>query len=66
MQKEIIMKTYEVTDARFIAGQHRAVGESVKLSECAAKYYVAPNGTGLKLRMPKPAKQGEKPIKTEG
>lgn len=40
---------YEATEARFIGGQHRAVGDPVKMSEKAAKYYLPPYGTGLKL-----------------
>jgi hypothetical protein len=38
---------YEVTEARFILGAHRPVGALVQATERAAKYYVAPNGTGL-------------------
>lgn len=43
------VKDYEVTEARFIDGQHRAVGDPVKMSERAAKYYMQPHGTGLKV-----------------
>ncbi|MEH6521223.1 hypothetical protein [Sulfitobacter sp.] len=43
------LKDYEVTVARFIGGQHRAVGDPVKMTERAAKYYMEPHGTGLKL-----------------
>ena len=43
------LKNYEVTEARFIAGQHRKVGDPVQMAERAAKYYVAPYGTGLKV-----------------
>ena len=43
------LKNYEVTEARFIAGQHRKVGDTVQMTERAAKYYVAPYGTGLKV-----------------
>lgn len=43
------LKDYEVTEARFIGGQHRKVGEPVQMTERAAKYYVAPYGTGLKV-----------------
>ncbi len=43
------LKDYEVTEARFIDGQHRAVGEPVKMSERAAKYYMQPHGAGLKV-----------------
>jgi hypothetical protein len=43
------LKDYEVTEARFIGGQHRAVGEPVKMAGRAAKYYMQPHGTGLKV-----------------
>lgn len=43
------VKEYEATQARFIGGQHRAVGDPVKMTERAAKYYMEPNGSGLKL-----------------
>ncbi len=46
------VKDFEVTEARFIGGQHRAVGEPVKMTERAAKYYIEPHGTGLKLAAP--------------
>ena len=39
---------YEVTTAREIGGEHRAVGEIVTLTPRAAKYYLPPYGTGLK------------------
>lgn len=45
-------KDYEVTETRFIGGQHRKVGEPVQMTERAAKYYVAPYGTGLKPSAP--------------
>lgn len=45
-------KDYEVTEERFIGGQHRKVGEPVQMTERAAKYYVAPYGTGLKPATP--------------
>ena len=43
------LKNYEVTEARFIGGQHRAVGEPVQMTERAAKYYIEPYGKGLKV-----------------
>jgi hypothetical protein len=43
------LKDYEVTVARSIGGQHRAVGDPVKMTERAAKYYMEPHGAGLKL-----------------
>jgi len=46
------LNDYEVTEARFIGGQHRKVGEPVQMTERAAKYYVAPYGTGLKPAAP--------------
>lgn len=68
------LKDYEVTEARFIGGQHRKVGEPVQMTERAAKYYVAPYGTGLKPAAPSralpaakaEAKPAEKVAKTEG
>ncbi len=50
MAKEV--KDYEVTEARFIGGQHRAVGELVQMTDRAAKYYIEPHGAGLKLAAP--------------
>jgi len=55
------LKDYEVNEARFIAGQHRKVGDPVRMTERAAKYYVAPNGTGLKPLASTNALSGEKP-----
>lgn len=55
-----VLKDYEVTESRFIAGQHRNVGELVKMTELAAKYYTAPYGSGLKLASTAPAPQPEK------
>ncbi|UWR20224.1 hypothetical protein [Sulfitobacter pontiacus] len=52
------LKDYEVTAERFIAGQHRKVGEPVQMTERAAKYYVAPYGSGLKVAAP----VGQKPL----
>lgn len=46
------LKDYKVTETRFIGGHHRVVGEPIQMSERAAKYYVAPYGTGLKLASP--------------
>jgi len=43
------LKDYEVTEARFIGGQHRKVGEPVQMTERAAKYYMEPHGVGLKV-----------------
>lgn len=68
------LKDYEVTEARFIGGQHRKVGEPVQITERAAKYYVAPYGTGLKPAAPlraQPVTQAEskpadKAAKAEG
>lgn len=68
------LKDYEVTEARFIGGQHRKVGEPVQMTERAAKYYVAPYGTGLKpaapmraqTAPPAEAKPAEKVAKAEG
>jgi hypothetical protein len=68
------LKDYEVTEARFIGGQHRKVGEPVQITERAAKYYVAPYGTGLKPAAPlraQPVAQAEskpadKAAKAEG
>ncbi|WP_214565965.1 hypothetical protein [Aliiroseovarius lamellibrachiae] len=58
------MKDYEVTKGRFIEGQHRKVGDPVRMTERAAKYYTAPYGEGLKLA--KPAKKAtEKTPKQE-
>lgn len=54
------LKDYEVTEDRFIAGQHRKVGDPVQMTERAAKYYTAPYGTGLKLASAKHASQPEK------
>lgn len=48
--------TYEVTEARFIAGQHQKVGAELKLGTAQAKYYLPPHGSGLKLAKP-PAKE---------
>ncbi|KPU83621.1 hypothetical protein JI58_08385 [Marinosulfonomonas sp. PRT-SC04] len=42
-------KDYEVTETRFIGGLHRAVGDLVSMTEKAAKYYLPPYGTGLKV-----------------
>jgi len=54
------LKDYEVTEVRFINGQHRTVGEKVQMTERAAKYYVPPYGTGLKLVSEHQAKPGAK------
>ena len=43
------LNTYEVTKDRFIGGQHHAVGDTVKMTERAAKYYLPPHGTGLNI-----------------
>lgn len=43
------LKNYEVTEARFIGGQHRSVGALVPMTEGAAKYYMEPYGVGLKV-----------------
>ena len=67
-------KGYEVTEERFIGGQHRKVGEPVQMTERAAKYYVPPYGTGLKLAAPlrvqtatqAETKPAEKVAKAEG
>jgi hypothetical protein len=51
---------YEVTQARFIAGQHRKIGDPVRMTERAAKYYIAPYGSGLKLAAPARAQPAAK------
>ena len=56
------LKDYEVTAERFIAGQHRKVGEPVQMTERAAKYYVAPYGSGLKVAAPVAVPVGQKPL----
>lgn len=43
------LNKYEVAEARFIGGQHRKLGEEVRMTERAAKYYMEPHGTGLKV-----------------
>ena len=43
------LKDYTVTVARFIGGHMRAVGDTVSMSEVAAKYYCSPYGSGLEL-----------------
>ncbi len=40
---------YEVTIAREIAGSHRSKGDRVTMWPEQAKYYLAPNGAGLKV-----------------
>ncbi|MGB0901196.1 hypothetical protein [Halocynthiibacter sp.] len=52
------VKSYEVTETRFIEGQHRKVGDPVQMTERAAKYYLAPYGTGLKIPGPRKEKVG--------
>ncbi|TDE34126.1 hypothetical protein [Antarcticimicrobium sediminis] len=56
---------YEVIKAREIGGVHRAVGEIVTLTPRAAKYYLPPYGSGLKLggakEASKPKPVAEKP-----
>lgn len=42
-------KKYEVTKARYIAGLYCKVGDPVTMSAKAAKYYLPPYGTGLKV-----------------
>jgi hypothetical protein len=59
------LKDYEVTAARFIGGQHRKVGEPVQMTERAAKYYVAPYGSGLKVATPVAVPVGQKPVGKE-
>jgi len=59
------LKDYEVTEARFIGGQHRKVGEPVQMTERAAKYYVAPYGTGLKAVAPNAAPVDDKPVEKQ-
>lgn len=54
------LKDYEVTQARFIGGQHRAVGDPVKMSVRAAKYYMEPHGAGLTVVAPVVASVDEK------
>ena len=58
------LKDYEVTAARFIGGQHRKVGEPVQMTERAAKYYLAPYGTGLKAVAPV-APVADKPVEKQ-
>lgn len=48
-------KLYEVTVDRFIEGRHRSVGDPIRMTELAAKYYMEPYGSGLKPA--KPAKK---------
>ena len=59
------LKDYEVTEARFIGGQHRKVGEPVQMTERAAKYYLAPYGTGLKAVAPVAAPVEDKPVEKQ-
>ncbi|WP_407496905.1 hypothetical protein [Pseudooceanicola sp. MF1-13] len=59
------LKNYEVTEARFIGGQHRKVGDPVQMTERAAKYYVAPYGTGLKAVSPVAATVADKPVEKQ-
>lgn len=56
------LKDYKVTETRFIGGHHRVVGEPIQMSERAAKYYVAPYGTGLKLARLQQTSLREKPM----
>lgn len=60
---------YEVTQARFIDGQHRVVGEIVPMTQAQAKYYLAPNGEGLVLKKAGTKavakKVSDQPIKTD-
>lgn len=56
------LKDYEVTEARFIGGHHRKAGEPVQMTERAAKYYVAPYGSGLKVATPVAVPVGQKAV----
>lgn len=55
-----VLKSYEVTEERFIGGQHRKVGDPVQMTERASKYYVAPYGRGLKPAAPSRAQPAAK------
>lgn len=51
----------EVTQDRFIAGQHRKVGAVIELRAAQAKYYLPPHGTGLKSVKPAAKEKLAKP-----
>jgi hypothetical protein len=67
MAKELV--EYEVTQTRFIGGQHRVAGEVVQMTQAQAKYYLAPNGEGLAVKEPEVKavvkKVSAKPIKAD-
>ena len=52
-----MLKKFEVTEARFIGGARRSVGETVEMTERQAKYYKPPYGTGLKPSTKKTRKE---------
>ncbi len=51
---------YEVTIAREIDGQYRAVGDIIAMTPAQAKYYLPPHGDGLKPVAAKPATKGKR------
>ena len=51
---------YEVTCAREIDGQYRAVGDIIAMTPAQAKYYLPPYGSGLKPVAAKPATGGKR------
>lgn len=65
MKTKIEQAEYEVTTAREIGGAWRNEGETVRLTERQAKYYLPPFGSGLKpvaKGNTKPAKPASKPV----